>query len=298
MKISMKERIFQLVNGLIFTLFAFLCIYPFYYLFINSLSDPVQSAKGLVILYPKGFTLENYTQILKLDGIASAFFISASRAVIGTIIQLFFSSMFAFVLTKNQYRINKFLYRAMVITMYMSAGIIPWFVVMKSLGLANNYLLYILPGAVAPFSVILIKTYMENISPFLEESASIDGAGVMTIFLKIILPVCQPVLMAVAVFGAVGQWNPWQDNFFLVKSPHLQTLQMMLMNVLKESESLTTAVQNNADAIKDIAAQSNKMTPFAVKTTITMVATIPIICVYPFLQKYFVSGIMIGAVKG
>lgn len=298
MKISMKERIFQLVNGLIFTLFAFLCIYPFYYLFINSLSDPVQSAKGLVILYPKGFTLENYTQILKLDGIASAFFISASRAVIGTIIQLFFSSMFAFVLTKNQYRINKFLYRAMVITMYMSAGIIPWFVVMKSLGLANNYLLYILPGAVAPFSVILIKTYMENISPFLEESASIDGAGVMTIFLKIILPVCQPVLMAVAVFGAVGQWNSWQDNFFLVKSPHLQTLQMMLMNVLKESESLTTAVQNNADAIKDIAAQSNKMTPFAVKTTITMVATIPIICVYPFLQKYFVSGIMIGAVKG
>ncbi len=298
MKISMKERIFQLVNGLIFTLFAFVCIYPFYYLFINSLSDPVQSAKGLVILYPKGFTLENYTQILKLDGIASAFFISASRAVIGTIIQLFFSSMFAFVLTKNQYRINKFLYRAMVITMYMSAGIIPWFVVMKSLGLANNYLLYILPGAVAPFSVILIKTYMENISPFLEESASIDGAGVMTIFLKIILPVCQPVLMAVAVFGAVGQWNSWQDNFFLVKSPHLQTLQMMLMNVLKESESLTTAVQNNADAIKDIAAQSNKMTPFAVKTTITMVATIPIICVYPFLQKYFVSGIMIGAVKG
>lgn len=298
MKISMKERIFQLVNGLIFTLFAFVCIYPFYYLFINSLSDPVQSAKGLVILYPKGFTLENYTQILKLDGIASAFFISASRAVIGTIIQLFFSSMFAFVLTKNQYRINKFLYRAMVITMYMSAGIIPWFVVMKSLGLANNYLLYILPGAVAPFSVILIKTYMENISPFLEESASIDGAGVMTIFLKIILPVCQPVLMAVAVFGAVGQWNSWQDNFFLVKSPHLQTLQMMLMNVLKESESLTTAVQNNAEAIKDIAAQSNKMTPFAVKTTITMVATIPIICVYPFLQKYFVSGIMIGAVKG
>ena len=279
-------------------MFAFLCIYPFYYLFINSLSDPVQSAKGLVILYPKGFTLENYTQILKLDGIASAFFISASRAVIGTIIQLFFSSMFAFVLTKNQYRINKYLYRAMVITMYMSAGIIPWFVVMKSLGLANNYLLYILPGAVAPFSVILIKTYMENISPFLEESASIDGAGVMTIFLKIILPVCQPVLMAVAVFGAVGQWNSWQDNFFLVKSPHLQTLQMMLMNVLKESESLTTAVQNNADAIKDIAAQSNKMTPFAVKTTITMVATIPIICVYPFLQKYFVSGIMIGAVKG
>ena len=262
----MKERIFQLVNGLIFTLFAFLCIYPFYYLFINSLSDPVQSAKGLVILYPKGFTLENYTQILKLDGIASAFFISASRAVIGTIIQLFFSSMFAFVLTKNQYRINKYLYRAMVITMYMSAGIIPWFVVMKSLGLANNYLLYILPGAVAPFSVILIKTYMENISPFLEESASIEGAGVMTIFLKIILPVCQPVLMAVAVFGAVGQWNSWQDNFFLVKSPHLQTLQMMLMNVLKESESLTTAVQNNADAIKDIAAQSNKMTPFAVKT--------------------------------
>ena len=288
---------FQIFNYIGFIIFTLLCFYPFYYVFINSISDGSQIAKGAVLFFPKGISFDNYINIFKLEGIANAFFISASRAVIGTVLTLFCSSMLGYTLTKRILFGRKVIYRMVIFAMYVSAGLIPWFLTMKTYGLSDNFMLYILPTIIAPFSLILIKTYIEQISPEIEESAVIDGAGYFRIFIQIILPLSKPVLAACAVFNAVNQWNAWQDNFFLVSSKELQTLQLILLNYLKDAENIVTMMQQST-GMAQLAQQKNMLTPFTVKTTITMIVTIPILFVYPFLQKYFVKGIMVGAVKG
>lgn len=298
----MREKndwIFQTVIIIGFTLFTLACLYPFYYLFLVSISDPDAVARGQVIIRPVGLTIANYYRVFTLRGVFSAFIVSAARTVIGTSITLFFSSMLAYVVTKKETIARKFIYRSTVFTMFVSAGLIPWFITMKTLGLNNSFLLYILPGAVSPFAVVLIKTYIESIAPALEESALIDGAGFFTIFTRIILPLCKPVIAAVAVFSAVGQWNSWQDNFFLVSKPHLQTLQYLLVNYLREAEQITRAAAqstNNSAFFNQI--KNQPLSPFSVRATLTVVAVFPILLVYPFLQRYFVKGIMLGSVKG
>ncbi|MDF2725000.1 MAG: sugar transporter permease [Paenibacillus sp.] len=293
-----KDFWFQTANALMFLLFAFVCLYPFYYIFLVSVSDADAVSRGSVLLYPIGFTLDNFVHVIRLDGILSAFLISVARLAAGTLLTLFFSSMLAYIVTKKELPGRKWIYRATVYTMFVQAGLIPWFITMKTLGLQNSFLLYILPGIISPFAVILIKTYMESaISPALEESAIIDGAGYFRVFASIMVPVSMPVIAAVAVFSAVGQWNSWQDNFYLVSDSRLQTLQYLLLNFLQQAEMLAKAVQlGDGNALE--MARRRPLDPFAVKTTITMVTVIPIMLVYPFLQKYFVKGIMMGAVKG
>ncbi|MGO4545523.1 carbohydrate ABC transporter permease [Paenibacillus sp. 2TAB23] len=295
----MKKRdyTFQIINATIFLFFTFLCIYPFYYIFIASVSDAQAVAMGEVLYFPVGFHLDNFKSVLKLDGILMAFGISAARTIIGTALMLFFSIMLAYVVTKNILPGRKWIYRATVITLFFNAGLIPWFVIMKILSLNNTFWLYVLPGMISPFAVILIKTYMESISTALEESALVDGAGYFTILWRITAPVCLPVIAAVAVFNAVSQWNAWQDNFFLVSNPNLQTLQLMLYNYLQQAESLARAAMQGNINLENVA--SNKqLDSFSIKTTITMVTVFPIILVYPFMQKFIVKGIMLGSVKG
>jgi putative aldouronate transport system permease protein len=285
--------LFKIFNYTLFTLFGIICIYPFYYLFIQSLSDPVRAAQQGNYFLPVGWTLDNYIRIFHLPNLLDSFLTSTARAVIGTFITLYFTSMFAYVLIKQELFLRKFIYRMTIVTMYLSAGLIPWYLTMKSLGLQNSFLLYVLPSAVNAFFLVLIKTYIEQIPPGIEESAYIDGAGYYTIFMKIIIPMSVPILAAVAVFSAVGQWNTWTDNFFLVSNNHLQTMQLTLLNFLRESEALAMGSNIDMNNIK-----MKKLSPAAVRITVSMVATIPILLVYPFLQKYFVKGIMLGAVKG
>jgi len=273
-----------------------ICIYPFYYLLIVSMSDSLASDKGLVYLWPVKFTLQYYKQTFALKGIAQSFFISISRSVLGTAISVFMSAMFAYTITKLELPGRKLFYRATVMTMYLNSGLIPWFITMKTYGLADNFLLYILPGAISAFSVILIKTYMESLPVGLEESAFIDGAGMFSIFVRIALPLSKPVLAAIGLFTAVGQWNSWQDNFFLVSAPNLQTLQKVLMDLLRQAEAIANMIKTGQAGMAAMA--THRMTPFTAKTTITMITVIPIICVYPFLQKYFVKGMLVGAIKG
>ena len=176
--------------------------------------------------------------------------------------------------------------------MYLNAGIIPYFMVMKAYGLKDNYLLYILPGAVGAYNVILIKTYMENIPAELEEAARIDGAGYFKAFVKVIFPVCTPVLATVTIFSAVSQWNSWQDNFYLVRDPKLKTLQLLLMEYLQNMDStLITDINTALDRM-------NRTSTLSLKTCISVITMIPIMLVYPLFQKYFVKGIMLGSVKG
>lgn len=274
-------------------LFMLLCIYPFYYVIIYSISDPNQASSGLLFL-PKGFSLETFKGIFKLNDIPSAFAISVARSAVGTVLTLIGSSFFAYLVTNQKMFARKFIYRFVILTMYLNAGLIPWYMTMKAYRLQNNFLLYVVPGIVTAYYVILIKTYMEQLPKELEESAQIDGAGIFTVFARIIMPLSKPIIATIAVYAIVGQWNAWTDNYFLVTDNKLQTLQMVLYNYMNQANRF----QNMSSSAMDSSAAVSMITPTSIKMCITVIVVVPIMCVYPFLQRYFVKGIMMGAVKG
>ena len=290
---SAASKAMSVVLYVILTIFAFLCIYPFYYIIIYSISDANQAASGLFLL-PKGFSLETYKGLFLLNDIPQALLISVSRSILGAIIAIVGSSFFAYLVTNQKMIGRRFVYRFVVLTMYRNAGLIPWYMTMKAYGLQNNFLLYILPGLVTACYVILIKTYIESLPRELEESALIDGAGIFTRYLRIVMPLSKPIIATIAVYAVVGQWNAWTDNYFLISDARLQTLQMILYNYLNQANRF----QQMSSSAMDASAAASMITPTSVKMCVTVVVVIPIMCVYPFLQRYFVKGIMMGAVKG
>jgi len=296
-KIRPGEIVFQVILYLIFTLLTLICIYPFYYILIYSLSDPAEALKNNVTFLPVGFTLDNYIRVFSLPGIFSSAVVSLSRTFLGTTLATFFTTMFAFVLTRKDMIFRKFIYRMTVATIYLSPGLIPWYITMKNLGLKDNFLLYILPYIIGAFNLILVKTYMEQLPVELQEAAEIDGAHVFMIFTKIIFPICKPVLAATVLFSAVFHWNAWTDNFYLVGKANLQTLQLTLLNYLREADNIARAMTDGT-SLQSIQSVKKTLTPTSIRMTLTMVVTLPILLVYPFLQKYFVKGLLIGSVKG
>lgn len=287
---SIFDKIIDKGNIILLTLLGLTCIYPFYYIVIYALSISKETYKGVYFL-PLGLTLINFKQIFQQNNIALAAFISVSRAVVGMSVTVFCTSLFAYLLAQNKIRFKKAMYRLVIFTMYVNAGLIPWYMTMKALGLKNNFLLYVLPSAIGAFYLILVKTYIEQLPPSLQESAMIDGAGPFKIFIRIVMPLCTPVLATVAIFTAVDQWNSWTDNFYLCDSKNLQTLQLLLLSYMRDQASQLTALEMLAD-------KKVTVTPFSIRMTITVIATLPILFVYPVFQKYFVKGIMIGAIKG
>ena len=290
------SRLFDVINYLAFGIFTLMCVYPFYYIFINTISDNTLTARGQVMFYPIGVHFSNYAQVLKIAGLADATLISIARTVLGTGLTVFASAFVGYIVTKEKLWHRKLCYRFIVATMYFNAGIIPWFILMMNMGLTNNFLAYIIPGIVSPFNIILVKTYIESIPPALEESAQIDSAGYWTRFTRIILPLCMPILATVTVFSAVGQWNSFQDTLFLMTDRKLYTLQFLLYRYINESNALATILKNSNGAVN--MNLSLVQTPTSVRMTVTMIVVAPILLVYPFFQRYFVGGIMIGAVKG
>lgn len=290
------SRAFDVVNYLVFGIFTLMCVYPFYYIFINTISDNTLTARGLVMFYPIGVHFSNYVQVLKIAGLAQATLISVARTVLGTGLTVFASAFVGYLVTKEKMWHRKFWYRFIIATMYFNAGIIPWYILMMNLHLTNNFLAYIIPGIVSPFNIILVKTYVESIPAALEESAQIDSAGYWTRFTRIVLPLCTPILATVTVFSAVGQWNSFQDTLFLMTDRNLYTLQFLLYRYINESNALATILKNTNGAVN--VNLSLVQTPTSVRMTVTMIVVAPILLVYPFFQRYFVGGIMIGAVKG
>lgn len=293
-RITLSGLLFDLFNILLLSAFTLICVYPFYYILIYSISNAQLASMHGVVLLPRGFSLDTLKGIIELNDIPDAFLISVLRTVIGTAITIVCSSFFAFLVTQKALRLRRVIYRFVIITMYLNAGLIPWYLVMKFYGLKNNFLLYVLPGAVTAFFVILIKTYIESIPNEMEESAKIDGAGYMSTFWHIVFPLSQPIIATVAVYAAVGQWNSWIDNYFLVSAPRLQTMQMLLYNYLNQA----TRFQNMTNQALSASEVAPVITAESVKTSITVLVVLPILFVYPFLQRYFVKGILLGAVKG
>ena len=295
-KTSLGDWIFNIFLGLFFTLFTLICIYPFYYLIINTISANDISANGQIMFLPKGIHFQNYIDVFKIPDLASAALVSLGRTVLGTIGAVLGAAYLGFMFTQQKMWARKFWYRFTIITMYFNAGLIPWYITMRNLHLTNNFLAYILPAIVQPFNIILVKTYMESISPALQEAAEIDFASVMKVFMKIMLPLAKPIMATIAIFAAVGQWNSFQDTLILMTKPALYTLQFLLYQYINQASSLAAMIKNGT--VISTSSLATMQTPTSIRMTVSVVVILPILLVYPFFQKYFVKGIMIGSVKG
>lgn len=297
-KLTPGDIVFNILNYLFFILFTLSCIFPFYYIFINTISNNELVKKGVITFFPQQVTIQNYIMMANVNDLWNSFVVTIFRTLIGTILMVFASALAGYLMTKQEMWHRKFWYRFLVITMYFNAGLIPTYLNLSMLGLTNTFLVYIIPAIVSPYNIILVKTYVESIPGEIEESAFIDGAGYWTIFYKIIWPLSKPILATIAIFGAVGHWNSFQDSLiYNSNSPELYTVQHRLYVYLNQSSNLSAMV-NGATSSSDTAALSGAMNTKIIQYTISMITIIPIMLVYPFMQRYFESGIMLGAVKG
>ncbi len=297
-KAGLWDRIFYIVNYLMFGIITLICAYPFYYMIINTISANHLSANGFINFLPKGFHLENYRQVLGLRGLSAAAAVSIARTVLGTACTVFASAYLGFMFTQEKMWHRKFWYRFFVITMYFNAGLIPMFITMKTLHLTNSFWVYVIPTVVQPFYIILVKTYIESIPKSLQEAAEIDGAGILTVFAKIILPAAQPIMATVAIFAAVSQWNSFQDTLIYVTDQKLYSLQYLLYTYINQASSLAAMVRSGGTGAISGAALASKQTPSSIRMTVSVIVVLPILFIYPIFQRFFVKGIMIGSVKG
>jgi len=280
-----------------FSLFTLICVFPFYYLFINTISNNDMVVAGQINFFPVGIHFDNYIKIFAVNTLLDALVVTVARTLLGTALMVLTTAWAGYLITKQKMWKRSFWYRFLVITMYFNAGLVPWFINMVMLGLKGSFVAYIIPGMVAPYNIILVKTYIESIPQSLEESAIIDGASTPKVFFKIIWPLSIPILATIAIFGAVGNWNSFQDSLLLMSStPKMMTLQHVLYTYLTQSSSAMNAAANSGGSTLATNAMATSST--VNQYTIAMVSIIPILCVYPFMQRFFVKGIMLGAVKG
>lgn len=294
MKKSFGDKVIDAIIVFIMCIIMVVMLYPMWNTLIVSFNDARDSIKGGLYLWPRKWTLYNYQSIFRTDKIFRAFLISVARTVITTILNVFLSGLLAYVLSRKEFVFRRFMTVFMVMTMYINAGLIPQYFLYRSLGLINTFWVYILPSLVGAFNVIVIRTYINSLPASLVESAKIDGASDMRIYFSIIIPLSLPVLATVALWVAVGAWNSWFDSFIFAPKQELSTLQYEMMKII--ASSMQTGVKQ-PDYLAESSQQSrNMVTPNSLRAAMTMVATVPILIVYPFLQKYFVT-VNIGSVK-
>lgn len=291
---SPQDRILEVVVYLSIIVVTGITIYPFLNVLAISLNDSVDTVRGGITIWPRKFTLENFSLIFTYKSLITGFKISILRTVIGTVAGLISASMLAFTLARSDFQARRFISMFLAVTMYVSGGLIPGFILMRDLHLIDTFAVYILPGLVSAFNVFVIRSFIDGLPYALQESAKLDGANDFTIYWRVILPLCKPALATVALFLAVGQWNSWFDTYlFNGSNETLTTLQYELMKIL---QSTTTSATNSQDAA-NMSERMSQVSPESVKMAITIVVTVPILIVYPFLQKYFVKGMTLGAVK-
>ncbi|MCL2866613.1 MAG: carbohydrate ABC transporter permease [Clostridia bacterium] len=270
-------------------------VYPFLNVLALSFNDSADSMQGINMIWPRAWTLENYKRLMQFEAIPRAALNTVVRTITGTLTGLISAAILAYTLSRKDYVFRRFIGFMFVATIYVSGGIIPWFLLIVNLRLNSSFFVYIIPGLISVWNVIIIRSFIDNLPYELQESAMLDGAGDFTIFIRIIFPLCKPVIATVSLWIAVGHWNDWFTTYIFHPSrPHLSTLQYELMKVLDSTN------QNPAGlALRDAnaAAQMRMVSPMSVRMAITVVVIIPILMVYPFIQKYFVTGMTLGAVK-
>ncbi|CAM4303048.1 sugar ABC transporter permease [Paenibacillus macerans] len=290
--------LFHTFNTLFMIFLVVVTLYPFLNTIAVSLNAGNDTIRGGIYLWPRQFTLQNYKAVFVSGTIYDAFWISVARTVLSTLLNIFLTTMLAYTLSRREYVFRKPITFIFVLTMYFNAGLIPGYFLMKDLHLINTFWVYVVPSMVSAFNLIVIRTYIGTIPESLIESARIDGAGEFKIFWRIIFPLCKPVLATIALFVAVGAWNSWFDAFLYTSSrQELSTLQYELMKLLSSSMNANSnpAVAAGAGMTQETAAAM--VTPLSIRAAVTIVASVPILLVYPFMQKYFVVGLNVGSVK-
>ncbi|SEM57416.1 carbohydrate ABC transporter permease [Paenibacillus sp. OV219] len=300
-KRSTGERTFDTVNILIMLVWAVTAIYPFWYILVMSFNTGADAAAGPIWFFPRVFTLENYAFVFQYERLQTAFVVTALRCVIGPVLSVIVTMMAAFALSKRFLPGRKTLLFFFMIPMFIAGTIISNYVVISKLHLINNFLVYVLPGAFAFFSMIIMRTHIEELPAELQESAMIDGAGYGRIFFQIILPLSMPIIAAFAFFAVVGNWLDYYTNLIYVTDRGLSTLQYVLYEIINRAEANTLidfTKTSGAQARRLMAQQNNSVpTPEVIKMTVMVVVTFPLLFIYPFFQKYFVKGMLTGAVK-
>lgn len=286
-----EDKAVDVAVYLLLGLVGIVTLYPFYYTIICSFNDGLDLMKGGVYLWPRKFSLANYELFLKDGDWRHAFLVSLSRTIAGTALRVNFTSMFSYALSRNNLMFKKGYRFLVVFTMYFSGGLIPFYILLRNLGLLNSFWVYVIPGMVDAFFVMTGINFFGAIPESMIEAARIDGAREIKVLTKVVLPVSKPFLATLALFSAVGQWNSWLDSAYYVRDANLHTMAFKMMTVI--NQNLATA---NTEAAGQLS-QANTATSFTVQATAMAVSMLPIMCVYPFLQKYFVQGMMIGAVK-
>lgn len=293
-KASVPNTLFVVLNTAFMIFFVVITLYPVLNTLAVSLNNGTDALRGGIHLIPRVWTLDNYKTVVQKNNLVTGAVVSVLRTVIGTLTSLAANALLAFIVSRKRFLFRKQLSLFWVVTMYVNGGLIPVFLLYKGLGLTNSFWVYIIPGMVGAFNMLVMRTYMEGIPESLEESAQLDGAGYMTIFVKITSPLCKPVYATVALFAAVGQWNSWFDAMLYNRmSDQYTTLQYELMKLL----SSVTAQGASAESMKNAASSAGAVTPTSVRAAATILTMLPIVCLYPFLQRYFVTGMTIGGVK-
>ncbi|GGH52257.1 putative aldouronate transport system permease protein [Paenibacillus sp. JGP012] len=294
---SAGDRAFDAFNIIFMICLMIVTIYPFINMIAVSLNDANDAIRGGIYLWPRVWTLDNYKYIFGESDIYHATLISALRTIIGTIVSVFCTAMLAYTLSRQEFVLRKFVTMFFVFTMYFSGGLIPGYLLIRDLGLIGSFWVYIIPGVIGVFNMIVIRSFIEGLPEGILESARIDGAGEFTTFIRVVLPLTIPAMATVSLFVAVGQWNSWFDVFLYNSSnKELSTLQYELMKILQTST--TSATSSASDVYQSADNSGVAVTPTSIRATMTIIASVPILMVYPFLQKYFVQGMTIGGVKG
>ena len=292
--------IFDIIIYLTLAFVIVATVYPFWNTIAISFNDGLDSVAGGIKLLPRKFTFQNYKNLFLTDRIPKALIISVSRTVLQTVLSVFCTSLLAYALSRKEFVIRKPLTSILVISMYVNAGLIPGYMLIKHLHLIGKYSVYIIPALVDIFNFILVRTYINGLPDSFVESARIDGANEFKIYMSIIMPLIVPSIAMISLFTAVNAWNAWFDTYLYASNkPKLHSLQYVLQAMLQASQnqSANAADANSMAVAAQSGASSTMVTPISIRSSITVVATLPILVVYPFVQKYFVVGMTIGGVK-
>ncbi len=286
-----SDTIFEIFVVVFLVLFVIITLYPVINTIVLSFNDGIDAVRGGIYLWPRKFSLKNYKTVLAMQNIWTGAKVTVARTIIATLTSLFANALLAFVVSRKRFLFKSQLSLFWVITMYVNGGLIPVFLLYKNLGLTGTFHVYWIPGMISAFNMLVMRTYMEGIPESLEESAQLDGAGYFTVFKDIISPLCKPVYATIALFIAVWQWNSWFDAMIYNRmKTEYTTLQYELMKLLSSVMQQSGSAENAKNG-------ANTITPITIRSAVTVVTILPIVCLYPFLQRYFVTGLTIGGVK-
>lgn len=295
-EINWKDKVFSVIVGLLVTFSVIVTLYPVLHTIAIAFNDAIDAIRGGIYIWPRKWTLTNFTTVLKKDSILTGLKISTLRTILGIVTQLTVTSILAFVLSQKEFVFRKQLSLLYVITMYVGGGMIPTFIVYRSLGLMNSFWVYILPSMVSAYNMIVIRTYISGLPVGLQDAAKIDGAGYLKIFTKVVAPLCKPVFATIALFAGVGHWNSWFDTMLYNRlNPKLTTLQYELVKLLSTVSNMIGSSNNQYNNMTNNAVTF--VTSASVQAAATVLTCLPIVALYPFLQRYFVTGLTIGGIK-